>query len=151
MHPFPHRYEASAAAQTSGLVTVRSPQLPDLRTSAPPQFGGPAGTWSPETLLCASLADCFILSFRAAARVAGFEWLDLQCHVEGTLDREGRNSHFTRFRTFARLTVPSGTEVARANNLLERAEHGCLVANSLVSTRDLESEIIFADAAATAA
>lgn len=145
MHPFPHNYEASATAQAAGLVTTHSPQLPDLSTSAPPEFDGPAGTWSPETLLCASLANCFVLTFRAIARGARFDWLDLQCRVEGTLEREGRNSRFTRFRTFARLTLPSGADAAVANELLEKAEQGCLIANSLVSARVLESEIVLAD------
>ena len=73
MHPFPHTYVASAAAKNVGLVTVASPQLPDLETAAPPEFDGPGGVWSPESLLCASLADCFILTFRSISRAARFE------------------------------------------------------------------------------
>lgn len=64
MHPYPHKYAASAAAQNAGLLGVTSPELPSLETAPPPEFDGPRGTWSPETLLCASLVSCFILSFR---------------------------------------------------------------------------------------
>ena len=75
MHPYPHTYVAKAAGNASGSVVVESPQLPALQTAAPPEFDGPGGMWSPENLLCASLADCFVLTFRAIARNARLEWL----------------------------------------------------------------------------
>jgi organic hydroperoxide reductase OsmC/OhrA len=100
--------------------------------------------WSPETLLCAAVADCFILTFRAIARVAKLNWFHLECRVEGVLERVEHTSQFTQFKTFARLTVPEGTDLARARDSLARAEHGCLVANSLRGERKLESEVIVA-------
>ena len=141
MHPYPHRYVASAAGDPSGSVAVDSPQLPRLETAPPPEFDGPGGVWSPETLLCASLADCFILSFRAVSRFAKLEWLHLECRVEGVLERVERQSQFTRFTTYAQLVVPAGTDIEKAKKLLEQAEHGCLIANSLRSERTLEAEV----------
>ena len=138
---YPHKYVASATGERKGFVTVASPQLPDLETAAPPEFDGPGGVWSPETFLCASLADCFILTFRAVSRAANFGWLRLECRVEGVLERVERTSQFTRYTTFAKLTVPEGADTARARELLERAEHGCLIANSLRGSRALDVEI----------
>jgi len=145
MHPYPHKYLAAASAELTGLVSVASPELPHLETGAPPQFGGPGGVWSPETLLCASLADCFILTFRALARAARYDWLHLECRVEGVLERVEKVSQFTRYTTFATLTVPAGTDAAKAPELLERAEHGCLIANSLRGSRVLECQVITAE------
>lgn len=142
MHPYPHTYIASADGDPSGLVAVTSTQLPRLETAAPPQFDGPGGVWSPETLLCASLADCFILTFRAVSRAARLPWLRLECRVEGVLERVERTSQFTRFTTLAKLSVSPGTDVGAAQKLLEQAEHGCLVANSLRGERHLEAQII---------
>jgi organic hydroperoxide reductase OsmC/OhrA len=147
MRPYPHIYRAAASAAAAGSVAVTSAGLPALETAAPPEFDGPQGLWSPETLLCASLADCFILTFRAVSRAARFGWLQLECRVEGVLERVARNSEFTRFTTFATLTVPVGTDTAKARELLERAEHGCLIANSLRGSRLLETRIIVAGAA----
>ena len=62
MHPYPHQYRASATGKPAGAVTVTSPQLPDIETAPPPEFDGPGGVWSPESLLCAAVADCFILT-----------------------------------------------------------------------------------------
>jgi len=147
MHPYPHTYSASASAGRTGLVAVASPGLPSVETAAPPQFDGPGNVWSPETLLCASLADCFILTFRAVTRAARFNWLRLECRVEGVLERVAQVSRFTRYTTFATLTVAPGTDLAQARELLERAEHGCLISNSLYGTRALEAQIVSAEPA----
>jgi organic hydroperoxide reductase OsmC/OhrA len=141
MHPYPHIYVASASGHSQGSLAVTSPRLPALQTAAPPEFGGPGGLWSPETLLCASLADCFVLTFRALSRATHFEWLQLDCRVEGVLERVGQNSQFTRYSTFARLEVPADADTSKARALLERAEHGCLIANSLRGERTLYAEV----------
>lgn len=150
MHPYPHRYRATASADSAGRVTVGSPGLSSLETAPPPEFGGPDGLWSPETLLCAAVADCFILTFRAVARAARFEWQELECHVEGVLERIAGNSQFTRYTTIARLGVPTGTDPAKARRLLQQAEQGCLIANSLRGARALEIEVVTAEIGATA-
>lgn len=145
MDPYPHTYFASATAQSARSVTVNSPQLPSLETAAPPEFDGPGGVWSPETLLCASVADCFILTFRAVARAARFSWLQLECRIEGVLERVDQTSQFTRFTMFTKLTVRVVSDVVKARELLERTEHGCLIANSLRGTRTLEVEVVTAE------
>jgi len=145
MHPYPHTYTASAAGDALGLVAVTSTELPRLETAAPPEFDGPGGVWSPETLLCASLADCFILTFRALSRVARFNWLRLECRVEGKLERVERTPQFTQFKTFASLVVPPEADVSTARKLLEQAEHGCLIANSVRGSRTLEAQVTTAD------
>ena len=85
--------------------------------------------------------DGFILTFRAVARASKFEWLGLECSVEGVLERGATGASFTRYTTKAKLRVPAGADVERAKVLLEKAERGCLVANSVTGTRHLESEI----------
>lgn len=116
-----------------------------MDTAAPPQFDGPGNVWSPETLLCASIADCFVLNFRAVTRAARFRWLRLECRVEGVLERVGQVTQFTRYSILAVLAVPAGTDAVLARELLQRAEHGCLISNSLRGTRVLTAQIVSAD------
>jgi len=142
MHPYPHVYKVAAASRNTGRVIVGSPQLPELETAAPPEFGGPEGVWSPETLLCAALADCFVLTFHGLSRAARFAWRHLECRVDGVLERVDGTTRFTRFTTFAKLAVPAGADLDRARGLLERAELDCLVANSVSATRTLDAEIM---------
>lgn len=141
MHPYPHTYIASAAGEPAGPVSVSSAQVESLDSAPPPEFDGPGGVWSPETLMCASMADCFILTFRAVARAARFDWIGLSCRVEGVLERVNQVAQFTRFTTFAQLQISPGVDEDRARELLERSERGCLVANSLKGSRRLESQI----------
>jgi organic hydroperoxide reductase OsmC/OhrA len=142
MHPYPHHYRVTATATPQGEVATGSGTLPGVAVTSPPEFDGPEGYWSPETLLAAAVADCLVLTFRAVARASKFEWRSLQCETEAVLERVGGNSQFTRFVTRARLEVPAGSDEARARQLLEKAERGCLVANSLNGARELVAEIV---------
>lgn len=142
MHPYPHLYTVQASANPAGDVPVSAVGLPTLATAPPAEFDGPGDRWSPETLLVAAVADCFLLSFRGVARANKFAWDSLECSVEGKLDRVDGKTHFTHYVVRATLRVPAGTDEAKAKQLLERAEHVCLISNSLVGQRALESTVV---------
>jgi organic hydroperoxide reductase OsmC/OhrA len=141
MKPYPHVYSVSANGSPVGTVPVASPGPPDLETAPPAEFDGPADTWWPETFLVASVASCFILTFRGVSRAASFGWLSLECRVDGVIERAAGVVQFSRFTTRAKLTVLAGADRAKAHALLERAEKACLVANSLRGERVLEAEV----------
>lgn len=142
MHPLPHKYRTTAAATAGGgATTLTSPGLPDLAIDAPTEFGGPGDKWSPETLLAGAVADCFVLTFRAVAAASKLDWKAVRCDVEATLERVDNVTRFSRFELKVRLTVPAGTEEARARRIVEKAERGCMVTNSLVGERHLQAEI----------
>jgi organic hydroperoxide reductase OsmC/OhrA len=142
MHPFPHRYHVSIGATPEGPLRLNADGLPELVSLPPPEFDGPGGYWSPETLLLAAVGDCMLLTFRAIAKASRFEWQELSAHVEGVLERIEGNSRFTRIDTRVRLVVPAGADAARARKLLEKAEHGCPISNSLTAERHLECEVV---------
>ena len=141
MQELPHRYRVSALSRAEGEVTLESAGIAALASSPPVEFGGPGDRWSPETLLVAAVADCFTLSFRAVARASKLDWVGLRCEVEGTLDRVERVTQFTGFQVRATLTVPAGTDAARARSLLEKAEKVCLISNSLKAQPHLEATV----------
>lgn len=141
MHPLPHRYTVNALAASTGIVTLRSRELEDIQSSPPPEFDGPAGNWSPETLFVASVADCFVLSFRAIATASRLEWLEIDCGAEGVLEKTDTGMRFTTINIEVHLRVPPGADVARAERLLEKAEKACLVSNSLNSQVHLQCRV----------
>ena len=142
MHPYPHMYTVEASASPEGDVPLTSAGLPTLVTAPPAEFDGPGDRWSPETLLVGAVADCFLLSFRGVARANKFAWNTLECSVEGTLNKVEGRTKFTQMVVRATLRVPAGTDEAKAVQLLERAEHVCLISNSLVAERGIESTVI---------
>ena len=146
MHPLPHHYQAAARSLPSDAVTLYATGLPDLASAPPSEFDGPGDQWSPETLLLAAVADCYVLSFRAIATASKFEWTSLTCKTSGTLDRIDRTTRFTEILNSAILTVPANADSDKARALLEKAEQICLISNSLNVDVALEVEIVTNDA-----
>lgn len=141
MHEFPHLYAVTANGKTDSTVRISSSGLPSIDTAPPVEFGGPGDQWSPETLLVAAVADCFILSFRSITRAARFSWLNLECAVTGSLEKAEGQLRFTRFVVHARLKLDSAADQEKAEKLLHKAEQACLITNSLLGESELEVEI----------
>jgi organic hydroperoxide reductase OsmC/OhrA len=141
MADLPHRYLLEARAASEGNVSIDSPGLPSLEGAPPPQFDGPGDVWSPEAMLLAALSSCFVLAFRVLAGNSKLLWSDLQCRTEGLVDRGDGGMRFTEIQLHARLTVPEGQNLQRAQRLLERAEKICPVSASLSVPVHLQAEI----------
>ena len=141
MQQLPHHYSAVATATTQGDVALDSHKLSPIRSAPPAEFGGPGDQWSPETLLVAAVADCFVLTFRAIAGVSRFPWISLTCDIAGTVDRVDRVTQFTAFDVRARLRIPAGEREDQALRLLTKAEETCLVTNSLKVKPRLEAVV----------
>lgn len=142
MQAFPHHYSVNAAVRPDGDVPLSSDGVRVIESAPPREFGGAGNQWSPEQLLTAAVADCFVLNFRAISAASKFRWLHLESSTLGTLDRVQGTMRFTRFDTRAKLRVPAGTDLERAKKLLEKAESSCPIANSLSGERHLSMEIV---------
>jgi uncharacterized OsmC-like protein len=141
MDAFPHRYVVAARGAAHGEVELNSAPLPPLMSASPAEFGGPGDKWSPETLLVAAVADCFVLTFRAVARASQLAWTSLECEAAGTLDRIERVTMFTRVDLHARLTVPYPVSADVARRALEKAERHCLISSSLKASIHLDATV----------
>ena len=141
MQPFPHHYYVLAQGAPDDAIVVSAQGLPDLPTAAPIEFDGPGDLWSPETLLVATAANCFILTFRAIAKASKFEWSNLSCEARGLLDRVERVTQFTEIELYVKLHLPATGDIEKAERLLEKAEQSCLITNSLKSKITLHAEI----------
>lgn len=145
MQNLPHHYAVAAAASAEGNVDLTSSGLTQIDSAPPAEFGGPGDRWSPETLLVAAVADCFVLTFRAIARASKMDWVSLTCEVDGTLDRVDNVTRFTEFRLRVVLDAPQGTDEQKAKRLLEKSERSCLITNSLHAESHLDAEVRIAD------
>ncbi len=142
MHPFPHRYDVdSSATPDSGDIAIRSTGLLPLVTATPIEFDGPGDRWSPETLLVAAVADCFVLTFRGIARASRLAWTSIDCDVAGTLDRVERVTRFTEFVVRARVVIPDAEHLEQARRIVVRAEETCLITRSLNGATRLDATV----------
>jgi peroxiredoxin-like protein len=141
MDSLPHLYSVIVNAEPEHALKASAPHLPTLDVAPPRQFDGPGDKWSPEELLLAAVANCFVLSFRTVASIAKLEWQTIQCTTEGVLDKVERAMQFTEIISKVVLTVGDEDSRSKAEKTLEKAEQICIVSNSLTATKRLESEV----------
>jgi len=139
--PLPHRYDVRLTGGPTGYATLSGPGLPELRSAPPPEYDGPGDAWSPEHLLLASVAACFLYTLRAVARASKVEFESLDLATEGTLDRVDGVTRFTELVLRPRLRVGPGGDPARIRWVLEKSKKSCLVTASLAAPVRLEPEI----------
>ena len=141
MKPLPHLYEARLTGGATGYATVAVTGLPDLASAPPADFDGPGDAWSPEDLLVASVATCFLFTLRAVARASKVEFVSVKASVAGTLDRKEGTTRFTEIVIRAAMTIPAGGDRERAMRVMEKAEKSCLITASLSTPVRLEAEV----------
>lgn len=144
MTPLPHHYKVRATGAATSAPSTSTPRA--CRNLALRGTGRVRRTGRPVvTRDAAGGRDRRLLHPDVSRRRARrkLEWLSLDCeNFEGTLERVEGVTSFTRYVTRARLRLAPGADAAKARELLERAERGCLVANSLRGTQQLEIEIV---------
>jgi organic hydroperoxide reductase OsmC/OhrA len=137
--PFPHHYQVRLEGWGAGGMLSAGPR-PVVLGGAPPEFGGRDDWWSPEHLLLASASLCLKATFEALARLKHLEVKGYQSETRALLDKGPSGPAFSWIRIAVDLEVPHGDE-ERAQTLLEKAEHHCIVANSLKVEIQLEANV----------
>ena len=132
---------AASTAVRSGVATAEKIQ-PSIAFSAPPEFQGEAGQWTPEHLFLASVAGCFVSTFSGMAQFSKFEFLSLDLEVRGVLSKEEAGWRFAQINLHPRLKIAQEKDRERASRLLEKAEKMCLIVRSINSKVILEPELI---------
>jgi peroxiredoxin-like protein len=138
-----YRYSSTAywTKGRSGRVEAEAGIAP-ITFSAPPEFQGEPGVWTPEHFFAAALGSCFVTTFRAIAEYSKFDYRDLQVEVEAILEKEQGGYAFTKVMLQPTLTIAAEADRERAARLLEKAERACLISRSVKSQIELQPEIV---------
>lgn len=104
---------------------------PSLSFSAPPEFQGEAGKWTPEHFLVASAATCFASTFSGLAERSHFSYVSFHMEAEGELGVSDIGLRFTEIRFTPTATILQVSDRGMALRLMEKAEKSCLIARSL--------------------
>jgi peroxiredoxin-like protein len=137
-----HKYSV-VAWWTSGQTGIaKSDSSPNaIHFTAPPQFGGLEGRWTPEHLLMTALASCFTTTFHAIAGYSKFEYTDLAVEAEGIVSKTDPGYCFTEIVIRPSLTIPSEEQRERAISLLHKAKDLCLVSRALATPQEFEARV----------
>ena len=121
---------------------------PPINFSAPPEFQGQAGVWTPEHFFTSAVATCFITTFQAIAALSKFEARALEVSAEGQVEKAEGGFRFTRVTVRPILTITNESDRERALRLIEKAERACLISRSLQSQIVLDPRVMLVPAAA---
>ena len=121
---------------------LREEGLPILEVSAPPEFHGEAGKWTPEQLLVASSSSCLMSTFLALAERSGLHVFSYRAAAFGRLENvPGEGYRFTEISLVPEIGV-AGEDVERALKILLKAEKNCFVGKSLRAAVQVEPKFI---------
>jgi peroxiredoxin-like protein len=110
--------------------------------SAPPEFGGQPGLWSPEQLLLVAAGSCFMSTFVAVAEHNKLTVIGYKAEAEGRLEKiPGQGYRFTEILLRPVVTVEKEEDTALAQRLLEKAEKHCIVRNALSVPVRVKSDV----------
>jgi peroxiredoxin-like protein len=137
-----HRYRirTTSMAIRSGLVVAEGVE-PPIAFSAPVEFRGEPGLWTPEHFLVAAVSSCYVSTFSGTAEASKFAFVSLDLESEGILEKEQSGWRFKQIILRPRLTIAHAKDGEQASRLLHKAEKNCLVGRSLSCQIVLEPEI----------
>jgi peroxiredoxin-like protein len=137
-----HKYRV-VAWWTSGQTGIaKSDSAPNaIHFTAPLQFGGVEGRWTPEDLLMTALASCFTTTFHAIAGYSKFEYVDFAVEAEGTVSKTDSGYGFNEIVLRPNLTIASEENRQRAINLLHKAKALCLVSRALATPQKFQIQV----------
>jgi len=137
-----YTYEVDVNWTGGPTGTVASDGLPLIDFSAPPEFHGGPGRWTPEHLLAASVASCFMSTFMAVARFQKAEVQGFHMRAFARMEKlPAEGYRFTEITLVPEITVAQH-DVEKFLKIIEKAEKGCFVSKSLRATVQVEPHFV---------
>jgi peroxiredoxin-like protein len=127
---YEYRVNAFGAGGRNGVVHAEG-VLACISFSAPPEFLGEAGHWTPEHFLVAAVASCFVSTFEGIAEKSRLRFASFNLDAEGVLGNKDGIWRFTEIKLRPVVTILKAEDRDRTMLLLEKAEQSCLIARSL--------------------
>ena len=110
---------------------VSSPSLKSMSVSAPPEFGGPEGEWSPEHLFLSSITSCFMSTYLVFVDKMKIEHTGFECTATGQVELVDGKYKFTFIHLYPKAFVSNNADIEKARVALAKAKKYCLISNSI--------------------
>lgn len=119
-----------------------------IHFTAPAQFGGLEGRWTPEELLLAAVASCFTTTLQNVSSSAQFNYADLEVEASATLRKMESGYSFSEIVIRPTLKIVNDVERGIAFDLLKKAQRLCLVSRAFAIPIKFEPQVEVAAARA---
>lgn len=127
-----HDYRVTAWWTSGRTGIAKSDSAPNaIHFTAPKNFGGLEGRWTPEELLLASIAACYTTTLRSIASSAHTDFTDLEVEASGTIQKIDSGYAFTQIVIRPILKITDINQRARTLDLLKKAQRMCLISRAL--------------------
>jgi organic hydroperoxide reductase OsmC/OhrA len=113
-----------------------------IPVSSTQAFGGDPSRWNPEELLASALATCHMLTFLALAAKTRLEVRGYQDQAQSTMDTVDRITKVVEIALRPTITVAAGTDVAKVEELFQKAHKYCIIANSITAKVVMEPKVV---------
>jgi len=136
---YSYRVELDWRERRGGVVHAQG--LPELVFSAPPEFGGIVGRWTPEHLLVAANASCFMASLLAVADAQKLSLAYFRLSSVARMERvPGEGYRITEIVLRPEIGVAE-EDMPKLEKVLAKAEKICIVGNALNVRVQVEPKI----------
>jgi peroxiredoxin-like protein len=125
-----YRVKAFCGGPRKGVVQAEG-VLSAISFSAPPEFSGNPGRWTPGHFRVAAVASCFVSTFSGMAEKSRLEFASFNMGAEGVLGNEDGIWRFTEIILRPVVAILNEVDRDRIIRLLEKAQKSCLIARSL--------------------
>ncbi len=146
VRPKSFTYSTSVVWEKGVEAVLSAPGKPDIRVSTPPEFKGPEGNWTPESLFVAAVETCLLFTFLALARSRKLEFVSYRSQAEGLLEPVYGKQVVSRVKVRPTIAVKRAEDVDSARQIVGRMEPNCFISNSIDAEVIVEAEVVVAGA-----
>ncbi len=137
-----YEYDVELAWKGERSGTLEAAGLPHLEISAPPEFAGQPGKWTPEQLLVGATASCLMTTFLAIAELSDITVNFFRVKAKGKLEKiPSEGYRFTEIYLEPEIGV-FPDEVEKARRALAKAEKNCFISNSVRAAVHVEPAFV---------
>jgi organic hydroperoxide reductase OsmC/OhrA len=141
------RASRSASSSRDLAVSVDGVTLP---MSSAPSFGGDPSRVNPEQLFVAALSACQALTYLFLADHSGIHIVGYTDDAQGWLGRDGARMRMSKVTLRPQIMIASGSDQARALELVDKAHQRCFIGNSVCTSVQVEPTVTIAEETLTA-
>lgn len=138
-----HFYEVDINWKSGRRGGMSSPALEEeIDVATPPEFpGGEAGIWSPEHLFVASVSSCLMTTFLAIAEHSKLNFTHFSVGAKGKLEKVEGRYMISEITLTPEVRLEQEKDREKAERILQKAEKGCLISNSVTTRISMETRI----------
>jgi organic hydroperoxide reductase OsmC/OhrA len=125
-----------------GKGVIEASEKPDIELSAPVEFGGIKGLWTPEDLFVASVNACLMTTFSHYAKKKNFSFVSFESSAEGILELVEMRYVFGEIKVKPKIVVSTPDDIKVAERILNISQKVCVISNSIKPKLILEPEIV---------